>query len=260
MRNQIMLFAILFVSVINVYAEHNPVASAVDNRIKIVAYRPNDVVTLHMTTFVATQILLGENEVVKNIQGGDVSAWSVTVPKNLSDMVFIKPTILGSNSNMTIVTNKHTYYFHLTSNKNTIVSSGARTYAIKFVYPSERHKQLLEKLKLQQQKVNSQLNFARNPSVYNWAYSFHGSKRIMPVHIFDDGKFTYMELRPNQVMPAVFAVDNKNGRESVVNFRRRGNYIVIQRIAPQYTLRAGKKKVASIFNDKMIGKLWGDHL
>ncbi len=64
-----------------------------------------------------------------------------------------------------------------------------------------------------------------------------------------------MELRPNQAVPAIFAVDNQAGRESVVNFRSNENYIIIQRIAPQFTLRNGKTIIASVFNNKMIAEM-----
>ena len=64
-----------------------------------------------------------------------------------------------------------------------------------------------------------------------------------------------MQLRPGQTVPAVFAVDNSEGKESVVNTRTEGDYLVVQQIAPQLTLRQGTTKVASIFNNNTIAKL-----
>ncbi len=73
----------------------------------------------------------------------------------------------------------------------------------------------------------------------------------MPLHVFDDGTFTYFELRKNQAVPAIFAVDDSQGKEAVVNSRREGNYMVVQRLAPQFTLRNGGT-VASVFNSNEI--------
>ena len=58
-----------------------------------------------------------------------------------------------------------------------------------------------------------------------------------------------------EVLPAIFAVDNKKGRESVVNFRKERGYLVVHELAPQFTLRAGKYHVASIFNRRLIRKV-----
>ena len=96
------------------------------------------------------------------------------------------------------------------------------------------------------------LNDPHLPSAYHWDYSFHGSTSIMPLHVFDDGRFTYFQLRPNQALPAIFAVDSKSAEESVVNFRQEGRYLVVHRLAPQFTLRLGKHRVASIFNNRFI--------
>ena len=75
------------------------------------------------------------------------------------------------------------------------------------------------------------------------------------MHVFDDGTFTYLQLQPGQPVPAVFAVMNRNGKESVVNYRQDGRYLVIQQTAPQFTLRVGQDQVANIFNNRDIKKL-----
>jgi len=65
---------------------------------------------------------------------------------------------------------------------------------------------------------------AANNSANNFNYSIAGPDFIAPLKIFDDGEFTYMQLRENQAVPAVFAVDNYKGEEAVVNFRREGDH------------------------------------
>lgn len=236
-------------------AKQTPISYPADSRIKMVAYHENDVVPVQGRAFVATQIIFSNNEYVLDTEGGDTMGWMVTTPDNetLQNMVFLKPTQLGSNSNITVVTNKHSYYFHVKS-ASSLKDQDDTTYAIKFVYPEEQRARLNAQLAKRKQKRASILNYKRNPGEYNWDYQFNGSKQIMPLHVFDDGTFTFFELRSNQAVPAVFAVDDRTGKETVVNTRVQGEYLVVQRLAPQFTLRNGKA-VASVFNSREIRKL-----
>jgi type IV secretion system protein VirB9 len=150
---------------------------------------------------------------------------------------------------MTIVTNKHNYYFHVTSNSALTRDKSQQTYTLKFNYPDEARARTQAENKARAQAAA--INNPKPPVIRNADYRFSGNKQIMPLHVFDDGRFTYFELRKNQPAPAIFAVDNKQGKESMVNTRRQGNYLVVQRIAPQFTLRNGGI-VASVFNSQEI--------
>jgi type IV secretion system protein VirB9 len=55
-------------------------------------------------------------------------------------------------------------------------------------------------------------------------------------------------------LPAIFAVDDKNGKEATVNTRRLGKYLVVQRLAPQFTLRLGAL-TTSVFNTQEINRI-----
>jgi len=250
-----LLLSLLLVTVMPAEALIKPRALPQDNRIKIVPYEPSNVVAILGSTFNTTQIIFEPGEMIENIQSGDAGAWQVDVQKQLPNIVFIKPTLAGSNTNLTIVTTKRTYYFQLNSINERQGHGTQATYAVRFVYPEEQKAKQLAQLHHQQQQQAGRLSIAKDPSTYNWSYSFHGDKRLIPLHVFDDGKFTYFELRPGQDIPAIFAVDNKAGEESVVNFRQQGRYLVVQQVAPQFTLRNGTQEVASLFNNRLIQQL-----
>jgi len=241
-------------------AEIQPKNTLTDARIKQVEYQKNNVVTIVGKPFVSTQIIFGDDESILDVQGGDEAGWTVHIDKALLNILTIKPTLFDSNTNLAVVTNdknneKRIYHFHLMMGAASKVNEGEATYAIEFVYP-DKEKAILEKtLNFLQRQKDSILNVAKKPSDYHWEYSFSGNKTILPLHVFDDGQFTYLQLRPAQTVPSVFAVDNKQGEESVVNTRIEGDYLVIQQIAPQFTLREGEHKVASLFNDVAIKKL-----
>ncbi|HHS8321914.1 TPA: P-type conjugative transfer protein VirB9 [Legionella anisa] len=231
------------------YSVQVPKSYAQDMRVNYVVFEDNNVVRVNASTFTSTQIVFGRQETILDVEGGDTSSWMVTHHNNLPNMMFIKPTLLGSNTNMTVVTNKHTYYFHVMSNKE-LKSESTPVYAIKFIYPEEERKAMQAK----QKKAAFNTTKPKNPKTLNWNYRFSGNAQIMPVHVYDDGTFTYVELQKNQPVPAIFAVDDHQGKESIVNTRRQGNVLVIQRIAPQFTLRHGGL-VASVFNSNEITRL-----
>lgn len=231
-----------------VLAQNTPTPAPKDARVKRVVYEADNVVPIFGQTFITTHIIFGDEEVVKSVEGGDSAGWIVDVKDNLPNMVFIKPTVLGSNSNMTVVTNKHSYYFKIESNQSLNDAAYKPTYALRFRYPEEDRQRAKE---ARQAAVGAR---ATPPLVANSRYFFNGSPAIRPLHVFDDGRFTYFEFQPNQAVPAIFSVDEARGSESVINVRREGNYTVVQRLAPQFTLRNGRA-VASIFNSQEIDRL-----
>ena len=224
-------------------AQNNPTSLPTDARIKKVMFQDNNVIPVHGMTFTTTQIQFGDNERVLDIEGGDSTAWMVTYHPELANMLFIKPTIFNSSTNMTVITNRHAYYFHLTSNKKLEQTATQQTYALKFVYPAPVTS-----------RVKSRPPIPAQPKVLNTAYRFSGSPQLVPLHVFDDGQFTYFEISANGAVPAIFAVDDKSGKESTVNTRRQGKYLVVQRIAPQFTLRQGGLST-SVFNAREINRI-----
>lgn len=253
--NKILISAIFGCSIITqAVAVDLPQPQSTDRRINVVNYMPDNVVPIHGQTFVTTQIQFGKDEIIENVQNGDTAAWEASINQNLPYMMFIKPTAFDSNTNMTVVTNKHTYYFSLTSNKKGAVNAKVN-YALKFIYPHQRLAAQLQAFTDQQKADQAVLNAKRHPNDYNWNYSFSGDTMIAPLHVFDDGKFTYFQLQHNQPIPAIFMVNNRQGQEQLVNYRQEGHYLIVERTAPQFTLRLGQHHVTSVFNNTRVAQL-----
>jgi len=241
-------------------AEIMPKSMIEDQRVKQVEYQKNNVVIVRGQPLINTQLIFGSDETILDVQGGDEAGWIVHVDKVLPYILNLKPTLHDSNTNLSVVTSdlqgdKRIYRFHLLMGNQLNEANEKPTYAIEFVYPDKEKAKLEKTLNYFQRQNNSIINASKKPADYHWDYSFHGDKGIMPVHVFDDGQFTYLQLRPGQNVPAVFAVDNPAGQESVVNVRKEGDYLIIQQLAPQFTLRQGEFHVASIFNNEMIKKI-----
>ena len=78
----------------------------------------------------------------------------------------------------------------------------------------------------------------------NIDYSFSGDARLKPLMVFDDGNKTFFKF--DDQVPAIFAV-NSDFSETLRNFRREGEYIVVDGTATQFTLRDGDQWIC-IFN------------
>ncbi len=245
---KIILSLVSLLVTMGLHAQNNPVAFPTDARIKHVVYQENNVVPIHGIAFTTTHIQFADKEQVLDIEGGDSAAWMVTYHPELANIIFVKPTIFDSSTNLTVITNQHAYYFHLTSNKRLERNPAQQTYALKFTYPQPQVTQAT--IKSHAQTNNTLLQ----PKILNKAYRFSGSPQLVPLHVFDDGKFTYFELSPRGAVPAVFAVDDQSGKESTVNTRREGKYLIVQRLAPQFTLRQGKL-ATSVFNTQEISRI-----
>ena len=241
------------------YAQQKIIPLHTDHRIVVVAYQKNNVVPLAASVFVNTQIIFSAKEHVVDVEGGDAAAWSVVINPDLPNVINLKPLVDRSDANMSVVTldptmHRRYYRFSLSCGVQPAKKSyhAAPIYALEFVYPAEELKIRMQKNTDANMRRHALLNPATDPSHYHWDYSFSGDRVILPLHVFDDGKFTYFQLRPGQPIPAVFMVDNTAGQESVVNAHREGRYWVVYRVAPQFTLRYGSLHVLSIFNNVLI--------
>jgi type IV secretion system protein VirB9 len=217
------------------YAESLPRHVAADNHVKVVMYDPNNVVLLKGRYGYQTQITFSSGEVVQNVSIGDSLAWQA-VPVN--NNLFIKP-VAESKTNMTVLTNTNSYNFQLDS----LDASVKPTYKLQFTYSESGF----------EAGSSSTAVGTFDPAKLNWKYSFTGERERVPIEAFDNGQFTFFKFKNDGInhLPSVFVVD-KDKHEALVNYHMQGEYMVINAIAKQYTLRDGTN-VTSIYNDFVIG-------
>lgn len=216
-------------------------AAASMSRIRHVTYSADRVVALTASSLTSTQIILSSGERIQSIQCGDMVAWMVHVDSQQPSMFFIKPTMLGSHTNMTVVSDQRSYYFNLVSEPFNAMNQTDQPFAIKFNYPHTK-------------RINRKIERR-----HHGHYSFSGDLSLKPKRVFDDGRFLHIEFYQQQSLPAVFAVDNRAGDQAMVNWRVVGNSLVVEHLAPQYTLRRGRHHVAYIFNTDWIHYYRGIH-
>lgn len=224
------------------YALISPVPLATDARIKTIMYSPNEVIKFTGYYRYESNIRFADDEQIGTISLGDSVAWQINPVGN---RLFIKPIEQDATTNMTVITNKHTYFFELHASDAKDIEDKNLDFELRIIYPSDEVSGYTgNSLDQVPDLTHGDL------SKYNFRYTISGSQDISPIRIFDDGEFTYFQFNDvNAEIPAFFIVDSQ-GNESVINYRTRGPYIVVERVAARYTLRHGNS-VVCVFNEAM---------
>ncbi|PZM15718.1 TrbG/VirB9 family P-type conjugative transfer protein [Rhizobium tubonense] len=220
------------------YSAETPASGRLDPRVTSVVYQPNNVVRVFATYGISTMIIFDEDEKFETVALGDTDSWDV-VPTDKGNILFVKPRAKNVTTNMNVVTTKRIYYLELNDNAP---EDGIKVFGIRFVYPE---KDLNASLRKEAEARAANPNMAGiDKANVNIDYSFSGDGKLKPLMVFDDGKKTFFKFGAK--VPAMFAV-NSDFTETLRNFRREGDYIVVDGTATQYTLRDGDQWTC-IFN------------
>jgi len=245
MKKFALLFALATTISSSALAVQEPTPLSTDFRIRVVPYNPNDVYKFIGHYGYASSIEFAENEDVKTISIGDSTAWQVVPSGN---RIFLKPIEQNPQTNMTVVTNKHVYLFELHGKLTDDIDDRDMVFVYRFIYPGETDVNVITKNNVTTPEISV------HPEKYNQRYTISGADRIAPIRIFDDGEFTYFQFKDvNADIPAFFRVDSR-GREAIINYRTVGDYIVVERVTSQFTLRDGEDTVC-VFNEAMPQKI-----
>lgn len=222
--------------------EPKPILS--DHRIRTVMYQP-DVVFKYVGHYgYQSAIEFAPDEKIDTISMGDSTGWMMNP---LGNRLFLKPIEPDATTNMTLITNRRTYLFEMHAREAEDIDDADLTFIMRFIYSGSGGDGSLQSLTNYLDKVPL-VDIEMNPGKYNFKYTISGPESIAPIRIFDDGEFTYFEFRDkNAEVPAFFLVDAQ-GNEALINFRTRGNFIVVERVAPRFTLRHGPD-VVCVFNE-----------
>jgi type IV secretion system protein VirB9 len=217
-------------------ANQQPRSLAIDQRMKVVRYHPQDVVTLIGHPLIETQIQLNSTEQILDIEIGDPLAWAVSFKKMIPHLFFIKPKLMESDTNMTVITDQRNYHFNIRTSPK---SSASATYALMFDYPEERRFM-----------PHSAPLSIQNADFYyrHLNYTFRGSKSIAPIQAGDNGTFTVFKFAKHTEIPAIFAVD-PHEHESLVNFHVQDDALWIQSVYAKYRFRHGEE-IATVYNEQ----------
>jgi type IV secretion system protein VirB9 len=225
-------------------AMQNPRPIATDGRIRTVRYSPNEVYNYTGHYGFQSLVEFSPEEEILNVSVGDSVAWQVVPSGN---KLFLKPVEQDALTNMTVVTSRGMYHFELHAEETENIRDKDMIFVLRFLYPDDQGHGVsgyggeAGVPDLSDPEVVNKLNFN---------YTIAGPETSAPIRVFDDGEFTYFQCRDrNAEVPAFFYVD-PDGSEGILNFRTVGDYIVVERVIPVFTLRNGPN-VLCVFNEAM---------
>jgi len=227
------------------FAESNPRSVKADERIRTVPFQKDNVINLQAMMGVSTMIEFNDDERIATVAMGDTLAWQA-VPDQSKHFLFIKPLEPKAVTNMNVVTSKRVYNFMLSG----AVPGNSRqaVFKLRFAYPEdESNAGLMAAAKENASMPNLRAALA-HPESLNYDYGYKGSDQNKPSAALDDGTKTFFKFSGE--IPAIFAVKS-DGSETLINYRREGDYIVVDKVTAQWTLRNGAETTC-VFNNKLI--------
>jgi type IV secretion system protein VirB9 len=224
------------------YATREAKPILIDHRVRTVMYQPDEVYKFTGHYRYQSSIEFGDGEEIKTISMGDSTSWMLNPSGN---RLFLKPIEQDATTNMTLITNKRLYLFELHARETDDIDDKDMTFIMRFMYPDSAGSSDVVSSYLDSVPIPE---LDENPGKYNFNYTISGTDLIAPLRIFDDGQFTYFQFKNmNADVPAFFLVDER-GEEALINYRTRGDYIVIERVSQRFTLRHGKD-IVCVFNE-----------
>ncbi|TIS85922.1 MAG: conjugal transfer protein TrbG [Mesorhizobium sp.] len=220
------------------HGAQTPRPGNLDGRVTSVVYQPNNVVTVNATYGISTMIIFDEDEKFETISLGDTESWQVA-PSEKGNILFVKPVAKNVTTNMNVVTTKRIYFIEL---HDYAPEAGHKVFGVRFVYP-EKDLNAAWRKEAEYRAANPNVSNIDKANV-NIDYSFSGDATLKPSMVFDDGKKTFFKF--NGRVPAIFAVQS-DFSETLRNFRKEGEYLIVDGVATQYTLRDGDRWTC-IFN------------
>ncbi|WP_395327625.1 TrbG/VirB9 family P-type conjugative transfer protein [Novosphingobium sp. BL-8H] len=214
-----------------------------DERLVSHAFSENEVVRIDGHAGVQATIAFGKGESIENVAVGDSQTWQIT-PNKRADLLFVKPLEPSARTNMTVVTNRHTYFFDL------VASSKARPlYMLRFTYKDEPVTApnavpagpALASLDASERAIaeGDPLAMPSDAAALNFSWKTAGAPKLLPARVYDDGLSTYLLWPENTAVPAIL-VQNEKGEEGPVNYAVRGQTIVVAEVPRLIILRSGK--------------------
>lgn len=219
------------------------IAAPTEDRIRTYTYNRAIIFKLYGTVnkHIHVELEEGESMAYKPIMG-DTVQWRFT---GGGRHLFFKPINAGVRTTLTVITNKRTYEFELIS----VTEDRSVFQKIIFDYPDSdlefklQATQIVNAQKTESARLSSQvIQPSVDPTSFNYDYDVVGNAAWKPLDVSSDDKFMYIRMPITQASPAVFLLDGDN-KPSLVSFRPKGNYIVVERLANALLMKIGSEEV-----------------
>lgn len=230
----------------NAAARIQPVRDGFINSMQVYPFTQGALYQVYTAVGQITDIALQPGETLVGsgpVAAGDTVRWIIGDTESGTGTtkqihILVKPTRAELMTNLVINTNMRTYHMELRSTEKTYMAS------VSWQYPQDQLIALRRQNTEAQaaQPVASGVDLSR----VNFRYEVTGDRAPWrPLRAFDDGKQVFIEF-PRGIgqgeMPPLFVVGPEGDTSELVNYRVRGNYMIIDRLFAAAELRFGADK------------------
>jgi len=216
------------------FAATLPMAGGSDPRIQYFSFLEGEVYELPLTVGIVTTLVFDDEATLTSAQIGDSTSWHVE-RLSTKNMLALKPLRNDGATNLTVTDSEgRLYTFDL---KPRPAHAGGSVYRIHFSYPNRDYERRQEEAKLDIQRARFQAMLDGRTEA-NRAYTYAGAASLRPTRMFDDGSKTYLSFPKNAPRPAIFLV-NPDGTERIVEHRTVDDFLIVDLVGRQFTLRDG---------------------
>ena len=230
----------------NAAARIQPVRDGFINSMQVYPFTQGALYQVYTAVGQVTDIALQPGETLVGsgpVAAGDTGRWIIGDTESGTGAtkqihILVKPTRTELMTNLVINTNLRTYHMELRSTEKTYMAS------VSWQYPQDQLIALRRQNAEAQatQPVASGVDLSR----VNFRYEVAGDRAPWrPLRAFDDGKQVFIEF-PRGIgqgeMPPLFVVGPEGDTSELVNYRVRGNYMIIDRLFAAAELRFGADK------------------
>lgn len=199
-----------------------------------------------------TDIALQPGESIMGIHAGDTIRWLFSPSQSMKDgqpvaHIVIKPSKPGISTNLLVHTDRRTYNIDLTASEKEQYIRG-----VAFSYPTNDLTPLFVKNKTREMPLEDTPGLGFNLDGFYTRYKIVDKQKAdwRPDAVFDDGVKTYIKMPARfSETPAFYILLDK--KETLVNYRVKGRYYVVDRLFDRAYLKVGSKKVVIIREDTL---------
>ena len=230
----------------NAAARIQPVRDGFINSMQVYPFTQGALYQVYTAVGQITDIALQPGETLVGsgpVAAGDTVRWIIGDTESGTGTtkqihILVKPTRAELMTNLVINTNMRTYHMELRSTEKTYMASVSWQYPQDQLIALRRQNAQAEAV----QPVASGVDLSR----VNFRYEVTGDRAPWrPLRAFDDGKQVFIEF-PRGIgqgeMPPLFVVGPEGDTSELVNYRVRGNYMIIDRLFAAAELRFGADK------------------
>ena len=234
------------INLANAQARIQPVRDGFINAMQVYPFTSGALYQVYTAVGQITDIALQPGEILVGagpVAAGDTVRWIIGDTESGAGAtrqvhILVKPTRAGLTTNLVINTDRRTYHLELRSTERTYMAS------VSWQYPQDQmlalHRQAAEAQSAQPLATGIDLTHV------NFRYEVTGDRAPWrPLRAFDDGHQVFIEF-PRGIaqgeMPPLFVVSAQGNGSELVNYRVRGNFMIVDRLFAAAELRLGAER------------------